>query len=130
MILGGEPAVYHMMSRAVLDGFVLGDIENEYMIKLFKHLSSIYFTEVLGFCLMGNHFHLPVKMLPGHEYSDEEIRNRYEHYYGNGNEKAPTDGQLPMLRQKWSSLSEYVKEIKQTFTRFYNKRHGLRGYFF
>lgn len=34
-----------------------------------------------------------------------------------------------MLREKWGNLSEYVKEIKQGFSRFYNKRHGRKGFF-
>jgi putative transposase len=127
MIVTGDATVYHVMSRTVLDGFVLGDIEKEYMLKLVKHLSSVYFTEVIGFCLMGNHFHLLVKMMPEYEYSDEELKKRYERYYGDGNE--PIDEQIPTLRQKWSSLSEYMKEIKQTFSRFYNKTHGRRGFF-
>jgi len=127
MIVNGEATVYHVMSRTVLEGFVLGDIEKEYMLKLLKHLSSVYFTEVMGFCLMGNHFHLLVKLIPEQEYSDDELKERYARYYGNGRE--PIDGQLPQLRQKWGSLSEYMKEIKQTFSRFYNKTHGRRGFF-
>jgi putative transposase len=31
------------------------------------------------------------------------------------------------LREKLYSLSEFVKEIKQSFTRYYNKRHQRRG---
>ena len=34
------------MSRTLLDGFVLGDVEKEYLLKLIKHLSFVYFTEV------------------------------------------------------------------------------------
>jgi REP element-mobilizing transposase RayT len=34
------------------------------MLDLIKRFSALYFTEVLGFCLMGNHFHLLVKMIP------------------------------------------------------------------
>ena len=127
MIVTGEPTIYHVMSRTVLDGFVLGDVEKEYMLKLIKQLSSVYFTEVLGFCLMGNHFHLLVKMIPEQEYSDDEIKGRYERYYGSRED--PGDGQMHLLRQRWSSLSEYVKEIKQTFSRYYNKNHGRRGFF-
>jgi len=56
LIVKGEPAVYHVISRAALDGFVLGDVEKEYLLKLIKDLSSVYFVEVLGFCLMGNHY--------------------------------------------------------------------------
>ena len=127
MIVKGEPAVYHVMSRTVLDGFVIGDIEKEYLLKLIKHLSFVYFTEVIGFCLMGNHFHILVKMIPGKAYSDEDVKARYKRFYGK--DKLPGDGQIPLLRQKWSSLSEYVKEIKQTFSRYYNKAHGRRGFF-
>ena len=36
---------------------------------------------------------------------------------------------VPDFRKKWSNISEYVKEIKQSFTRFYNKRHNHRGTF-
>jgi hypothetical protein len=39
------------------------------------------------------------------------------------------DGQLPSIRCKLGSLSEYIREIKVRFARFYNKRHGRRGYF-
>jgi hypothetical protein len=38
-------------------------------------------------------------------------------------------GQIPFYRQKWTSLSEYVKEIKQGFTRAYNKKRGRKGTF-
>ncbi len=38
-------------------------------------------------------------------------------------------GQIPFFRQKWASLSEFLKEIKQSFSRYYNRLHGRRGYF-
>ena len=34
---------------------------------------------------------------------------------------------VPVFRFKWASLSELVREIKQTFSRYYNKRHNRRG---
>jgi putative transposase len=36
-------------------------------------------------------------------------------------------GLIPSLREKLSSLSEFVKEIKQSFSRYYNKKHHRRG---
>ena len=56
LVVKGEPAVYHVISRTALDGFVLGDIEKDFLLKLIKRLSSVYFSEVLGFCVMGNPF--------------------------------------------------------------------------
>jgi len=63
-------------------------------------------------------------------YSDENIKERFLRYYGNSRTLAP--GQIPMFRQKWESLSHFMKEIKQGFSRYYNKRHngvfsGLTG---
>jgi REP element-mobilizing transposase RayT len=128
MIVKGEDMVYHVISRTALDGYVMGDIEKEYLLKLIKRLSSVYFAEVLGFCLMGNHFHLVVRMHKGERYSDDEIRRRFQLYYGD-NKKEFTDGQFPYFREKWSNLSEYVREIKQGFSRFYNKLHHRKGFF-
>ena len=129
MIIKGEPAVYHVMSRTALDGYVIGDVEKDYLFNLISRLSSIYFTEVIGFCLMGNHFHLLVRMHPGEEFSDEEIKKRFSLLYGDEKNRNLGDGQIPSLREKWADLSQYVKEIKQTFSRFYNRLHNRKGFF-
>jgi len=103
-------------SGTALDGFVLGDAEKEYLLTLIQRLSAVYFTEVLGFCLMGNPFHLLVRMLPEEAFSDAEVRTRFQRYYGADSERHLLDGQLPTLRAKSASLSEYVKELKQSFS--------------
>ena len=82
LIVKEEEAVYHVMSRTALEGYVIGDVEKDFLLNLIKRLSNIYFSEVIGFCLMGNHFHLLVRMHPGSEYSDEEIDRRFRLYYG------------------------------------------------
>jgi REP element-mobilizing transposase RayT len=127
MIVVDEKAVYHVMSRTALDGFPLKDIEKDFMLDLIKRFSSLYFTEILGFCLMGNHFHLLVKMIPENRFSDEEIQKRFETHYGDS--RKFTDGQIPYLRKKLASLSEFIREIKVGFARYYNRRHNRRGYF-
>jgi len=127
MIIADEKAVYHVMSRTALDGFPLKDVEKDFMLDLIKRFSTLYFTEILGFCLMGNHFHLLVKMIPENRYSDEQIQKRFETFYGDSREF--TEGQIPYLREKLSSLSEFMREIKVGFARFYNRRHNRRGYF-
>ena len=52
IVVKNDPAVYHVMSRVALDGYPLGDVEKEYLLETIRHLSSVYFAEVLGFCLM------------------------------------------------------------------------------
>ena len=34
LTMAGEPAVYHAISRTALDGFVLGDVEKDYLLTL------------------------------------------------------------------------------------------------
>ena len=37
----GEPAVYHVISRTALDGFVLGDVEKDFLLKLYEEMVRI-----------------------------------------------------------------------------------------
>ena len=111
-----------------MEGFLLEDYEKDFLLDLIKRMAGLFFPEVYSFALTGNHFHLLVKMIPEDRFSDEDVKERLAHYYGK--EKAPAgDGQLPMIGQKLTILSEFVCEIKVHFARFYNKRHGRRGYF-
>jgi hypothetical protein len=55
------------------------------------------------------------------------ILKRYIDFYGD--ERIFGDGLIPSLRLKLSSLSEFMREIKVNFARFYNRRHHRRGYF-
>ena len=41
LVVKGEPAVYHVMSRTALGGYVLGDMEKDYLMALIKRLSSM-----------------------------------------------------------------------------------------
>ena len=68
-----------------------------------------------------------MRVIPEYKFSDEEILKRYIDFYGD--ERMFADGLLPSLRLKLSSLSEFMREIKVNFARFYNRRHHRRGYF-
>ncbi|MEN8246525.1 MAG: transposase [Thermodesulfobacteriota bacterium] len=127
MIIKGEQAVYHVMSRTALPEFPLGDVEKDFLLDLIKRMSKLYMTEILGFCLMGNHFHLLVKMLPDSDFSDADIKKRCQWFYGE-EYVFPVDN-MSYFRTKLSSLSEFVRDIKVNFTRYYNKRNKRRGYF-
>jgi len=122
--------VYHIMSRTALDGFPMKDDEKDYLLRLIKQFSLLYFVEILGFCCMDNHFHLLVRMLPDSDFTDEEIQRRFKEFHAEaGDGKSFVQEDLPALRKKLSSLSEFVREIKLGFTRFYNKEHKRRGFF-
>ncbi|WP_462325921.1 transposase [Desulfoplanes sp.] len=121
------PTIYHVISRTALDGLPIGDGERDYLLNLIRYLSRFYFAEVLGFCLMSNHFHLVVRMHTKDHLSDEAMKERLEAWFPEGRIISPKN--IADFRERWSSLSQFVKDIKQGFTRFYNKRHNRKGYF-
>ncbi len=127
LLIEGEPTTYHVMTRTALPEYPLEAVEKDFLFDLIKRMSNIYFAEVLGLTAMGNHWHAVVRMHVGGGFSNDEIKKRFELCYGE--DTVIDDDQIPFYREKWSNLSSYMKEIKQTFTRFYNKRHGRRGYF-
>jgi len=134
MVNPDQKTVYHVMSRTALDGFPFKDVEKDEFVKIIKRFSQIYFTDIIGFSIMGNHAHILIRMVPDKYFSDDEIKERYTRFYGadvvfpvvddlNGDENKG----ILYYRQKWSSLSKFMQEVKQTFSRYYNKRHHRRG---
>jgi REP element-mobilizing transposase RayT len=114
-----------VISRTALDGFPFGPVEKDRFVAILKRFARIYFTEVLGYAVMDNHVHILVRMLPDRIFSDEEIERRYKLYYGD--EALFPLGRIDHFRKKWASLSEFVREVKQTFSRYYNKVKGRKG---
>jgi putative transposase len=127
MLIDDQSTVYHVMSRTALDGFSLGDVEKDFMLNLIRRYAALYLVEILGFCLMGKHFHILVRVIPEYKFADDDILKRYVDFYGD--ERIYTEGLVASLREKLSSLSEFMREIKVNFARFYNRRHNRRGYF-
>ncbi len=128
LLVEEEEVVYHVITRTALEGFVLGDIEKEFLVDLITWMSSVFFTDVYGYCVMGDHFHLLVKMKSSQKCSSEEARERLERYY-KGKEGQLTKVRLFKLKSRLSNLSAYIKDIKQRFSRYYNKKHKRKGYF-
>ncbi|MDD4648614.1 MAG: hypothetical protein PHO79_01140 [Desulfoplanes sp.] len=119
--------IYHIMSRTALDGYPLSDVGKEVLLELIRKFSSFYVVDVLGFALMGNHFHLAVRMHSTNEISDDAIRKRMETWYADG--RFITPAAISRHKKMLTSLSHYMKSIKQAFTRYYNKTHNRRGFF-
>jgi REP element-mobilizing transposase RayT len=116
---------YHVYSRIAGQQFLLGDLEKQYLLDRTRELSNLFFVKVFGFCIMSNHFHMIVEMQDGDSFSDEEIRLRFQRCYGN--RKAFSEELTPMLRRRWSDLSEFMKQVKKGFSDWYNKQHARTG---
>ena len=130
ILIKGPEVAYHVISRTALEGFVLGPAEKDHLLFLIRWLSSVFFVEVYGFCIMGNHFHLVCRMLSPESFSDEEVLWRVKRYYGDRREiESLPPEKIFYWRERLSDLSRFVQEIKQRFSRWYNKRKGRKGYF-
>lgn len=123
---------YHITSRTVLKSFLLDEMEKEYFLKLLKKLSRVYFVKVATFAIMSNHFHLIVQMVPSEEISDEELQRRFNIYY---NEGKPKKNHRPFerlyehdLRRRWGDISCFIQDLKQRFSRWYNRIHDGHGH--
>ena len=75
---------------------------------------------------MDNHFHILVRMFPEDHGDTAALRERFTLAHGD-QARFPSE-KISNLRRKWSSLSEFIKDIKQNFSRYYNKKNGRKGY--
>jgi putative transposase len=121
----GQKTVYHVISRTALDGLPFHDAEKDELVGVIQRFSMVYAVEVLGFTIMGNHWHLLAEISPASMLSDDEVRRRFMLLYSTGAEFP--EGQLDAFRERFCSLSRYIKDIKQTFSRIYNRKKNRRG---
>ena len=125
LVLPEERTTYHIISRTALDGLPFKHHEKDQLVQIIRRFSSIFFVDVLGYAVMGNHFHLLARIYPESMATDAEVRRRYHVLYGY---KHPfPESRLQELKQRFCSLSSYVKEIKQTFSTWYNSEKKRRG---
>ena len=75
-LIEDEPAVYHVMSKTCLEGLPLDDVEKDHFLAVLKRFAAIYFAEIIGFCVMGNHFHAILCVPSAPAPADEIIRRR------------------------------------------------------
>ena len=121
----GQKAAYHVISRTALDGLPFGKVEKDELVRIIRKFSQVYCVDVMGFAIMGNHFHLLVEVSSCDMISNDDVRKRFHLLYGEDAEFP--DGRLGEYRERFCSLSDYVKDIKQRFSCFFNKRKKRKG---
>jgi len=126
-----ENGVYHVMSRIALDK-MFDDEDKTVLLRMIQHFTKIYYCNVFGFCIMGNHFHLIVQMYDGFNNHVSDFKKRYKRYSKVINfiprYSSHKIEDVQKIKQKWSKLSELMKDIKLSFTRFYNEKYGRKGF--
>lgn len=133
---------FHIISRTTGADILFHHEEKEYFLKLLERFAAGFFVEVHAFCIMGNHFHILATglELEAKKAPVEDLYRRYRilypkmpeppegRYEANGTLIPDADGGVNRLRERLGAVSRFVQELKQSFSRWYNKKHKRKGY--
>jgi putative transposase len=135
--------VYHCFSRTVNGERLFGDVENEVLRKQLWQIADFCGVQVLTYALLANHFHLETRVPQTVPVSDAELLRRYGVLHPKPTraeraqlaviqEQMATDGPKAVAWRKrilarMGDISQYLKLLKQYFTRWFNDRHDRFG---
>ncbi|MGV3662055.1 MAG: transposase [Prosthecobacter sp.] len=152
-VLGKRPLesyCYHVMSRTNGGEIWFDDVEKEALKRVIWRMAEFCGIKVVTYCVMGNHFHLLAEVphretwLQRFEGPQGEAR-LLEHlgvlyskaYLGMLRDELAdlrarglavvAEERLEALKKRFCDLSLFVKEVKERFSRWFNKRRGRRG---
>ncbi len=137
----GRPGLYHVCSRVVDRRVIFGERERRKFMGIIKGGAVFAGVDLVSWCLMGNHFHLLVRVAPqdADQLSDEEVLARMEKIYpvpkmrhlrGVWERMEGAEARRAFLapfRARMGNLSDFVKTLKQRFTQWFNRRTDRQG---
>jgi len=150
-LIGKPGSKYHVISRFVDRQFAMGDDASK---RIFAQImfSQAAFTgvEILTYCIMSNHFHilLLVPERPDADLLDEQevLRRLGKIWNKNKVEKlkatfanmreisvegdALVERELDRFRRRMFDLSEFMKDVKQRFSTWFNQTNERKGTLF
>lgn len=143
-LVEGEAAVYHVVSRTAFARFAFSDTDKAQFLRILQKQAGFCGLQVLAYCLLDNHFHLLVEVPEALPVDDNELLRRYRLLYGGPHcpPSSPTPEVLASLLRaneeagrQWRErilarmhdLPVFMRELKQRFGIWYNRRHKNRG---
>jgi REP element-mobilizing transposase RayT len=138
-------AFYHCISRVVERRLAFGPEEKEQFVRLMRAYEGFCQVRVLSYCIMSNHFHIMVevrKRPEGTTFSDDWLLKQASLIYSKaavlilketlgafrrqGDNKAADELKEKYLSRMWE-VSQFMKELKQRFSLWFNKRESRKG---
>ncbi len=151
-VLGTRPRehCYHVMSRTCGGSVFFDDLEKEALMRLLWKMSEFCGLKLLTYCVMGNHFHALVEVPVREEWmrqfeGAQGERRLFEHLsllysraflddlrvelaeHRKHKREDLAQERLAEFTRRLCDLSIFVKEVKERFSRWYNKRHERKG---
>lgn len=145
-----ESYCYHVMSRTCGGEVMFDEVEKEALRRVIWRMAEFSGIKVVTYCVMGNHFHLLAEVPhretwlqrfegpQGEAKLFEHLSTLYSKAYlgllrdelsdlrGRGM-GVLAEQRLTVLKKRFCDLSLFVKEVKERFSRWFNKRRGRRG---
>jgi len=131
----GEEAWYHLWNSAngPKRAFPLqDDLVRAEFIRLLKFYAGIYFCGVAAFQVMGSHFHLVLRFDKPKPLSRGQLKERAVALYGKKRRKwveAWSEESWETFEKRLFNVSEFMRNLEEVFTRWYNPTHGCKGHF-
>lgn len=146
----GQEYAYHVMSRTTGGDFLFGDEEKEGLKRLIWKMAQFFGVKVLTYCVMDNHFHILLRVRDKKRFCRKfhgedgeanllkhmksmyskaflsKLRLEIEGLRALGLEK-DVEALLNQFRGRFCDLSTYMKEVKERFSRWYNKKNSRIG---
>jgi putative transposase len=125
-------AYYHLCGRVagVIGDYPLDDKRvRRRIVEFIRLFAKVYCCRVMGFCIMGNHYHLVVQMDSPRSMTRKELRARASILY----KEELLDGWLASSWVRFESrifdVSELMRSLQSKIARWFNFTHNRRGRF-
>jgi len=137
--VNGRSAVYHCISRVVGGQRLLGPLEREKLREMLWQQAAFCGVEIITYCLMANHIHVLVRIGAEITVTDAQLVERALQFYGKKSlyaellsKSIKKKGVLPEdlregLRERMGDVSGFMKELKQRFSKWYNRQQNRYG---
>jgi REP element-mobilizing transposase RayT len=135
-------AYYHVMNRILERRYILKDEVAEKFRSLMRQVEAFTGVEVVTYCIMTNHVHLLLRVPHRKALTDKEMLSRlgqlcsktaFSQFMDQWNRmvEQKSESGLAELRQsvlaRMFDISVFMKELKQRFTQWYNRRVKRQG---
>lgn len=125
--------------------FIFNDQEKEFFRRTMRKLEAFHGIRVVTYCLLSNHFHLLIEVPDPRDVeplTTSELLRRMEVLYDDFQvlhlrqelERAAEFGDdqweqeiLARYEDRIGDFSKFIKELKQRFTQWYNRKNGRKG---
>ena len=131
--------MYHCISRSVAAEPLFDEVSKETLVGMLWKMAGFCGMEVITYCMMSNHFHVLIRVPEPPQLTDGQLIERMEALYGKkgaltllAREAMTARGKIDedirrKLLERMGDVSAFMKELKQRFSRWFNRRHERFG---